>query len=79
VFLLNKESKSKYFSGLKANDYRVEYSSAHLGKGGSLCFSPNNMKLIIDIGANVGMFTDKCLEIFGDGLKRGPSGQIFPR
>jgi FkbM family methyltransferase len=27
------------------------------------------MKLIIDIGANVGMFTDKCLEIFGDGLK----------
>ncbi len=27
------------------------------------------MKLIIDIGANVGMFTDKCLEMFGDDLK----------
>lgn len=48
-FIESENSKSKYYSGLSLNKFRREYSSAHLGKGGySLCFSPNNMKVVVD-------------------------------
>ncbi len=55
-FIDSEKSKSKYFSGLKANAFRVEYSSAHLGKGGTLCFSPNNMKIILDRNKPISFF-----------------------
>ena len=47
--------QSKFFSGLRMGALRLEYSSVHL-KGQSLCFSPNNMKLVVDKRVQIGLF-----------------------
>jgi len=37
------------YKGLSFTGLRSEYMSVHLGPQGSLCFSPNNMKMMIDM------------------------------
>ncbi|CAD8127838.1 unnamed protein product [Paramecium sonneborni] len=37
------------YKGLSFKGLRSEYMSVHLGPQGSLCFSPNNMKLMVDM------------------------------
>jgi len=54
-FVESDHSKSKYYSGLKLNQLRMEYSSTHLNKGG-LCFSPNNMRFVIDKQVPIAFF-----------------------
>ena len=46
-FIEGDSSKAKHFNGINFNELRLEYSSTHL-KGESLCFSPNNLRLMIN-------------------------------
>lgn len=60
-FFDSAQSQGKFYSGLKTGNLRVEYSSVHL-KGESLCFSPNNMKVVIDKKVPIGLFWTIALD-----------------
>jgi len=60
-FMDSNKSQSKFFSGLKIGNLRLEYSSVHM-KGQSLCFSPNNMKLVINKKVPIGIFWTVALD-----------------
>lgn len=60
-FIDSAKAQSKFYSGLKMGGLRLEYSSVHL-KGQSLCFSPNNMKIVIDKRIPIGIFWTVVLD-----------------
>jgi len=57
----DQNSKGQHNSGLKVGSLRLEYSSVHM-KDQSLCFSPNNMKLVIDKQVPIGVFWTVVLD-----------------
>ena len=61
-FVDSEQSKSKYYNGLSLNKLRREYSSVHLGKGMALCFSPNNMKIVVNRKEKISYFWTVILD-----------------